>query len=433
MLKATITILILGILPFVFAPALSIKPAVSKKVEIKNIGGRFQLNYHGKPYFIKGAGGYTYFEQLKQYGGNSIRLWSTDNAREYLDKAQELGLTVTLGLYMELERHGFNYDDKIAVAKQLEKLKKEVLKFKDHPALLMWGVGNEVDQFAKNYNVWNAVNDLARFIHEVDPDHPTTTMLAGVPKKHVREIVKRCPDIDVLSINAFKDLPYIRHKIFDAGWDGPYLVGEWGASGYWETPKTPWGAFIEETSTEKAMVCEERYKTAIANNTDRCIGSYIFYWGYKQARTHTLLSLFLESGEETAIIDVLQKNWNSTNPSNKPSNKAPVILPIGIDDEKIHLGVFLKPGTLHMAYTDCTDPENDPLTYKWEIYHESTEKKEGGDTEDKPASINGLIIDGTGRALSFKAPEQKGPYRLFVSVFDGKNNVATANAPFYVK
>lgn len=429
MLRIIFTIAALGLLSVFFTLTVKAEVTDPSRVEIKNTGGKFQLFFNKEPYFIKGAGGYSYYEQLKDYGGNSVRLWSTDNAKEYMDKAQELGLTVTLGLYMELERHGFNYDDKAAVAKQLEKLKKEVLKFKDHPALLMWGVGNELDQFAKNYNVWNAVNDLAKFIHQADPNHPTTTMLAGVPKKHIREIIKRCSDIDVLSINAFKDLPFIREKLSNAGWTGPYLIGEWGATGYWESPGTPWGTFIEETSTEKAKVCEERYALAIANNTDRCIGSYIFYWGYKQARTHTLLSLFLESGEETGIIDVLQKNWNA----GAPSNQAPLILPIGIDDKKTHEGVYLKPGSFHMAYTDCKDLENDPITYKWEIYYESMEKKEGGDLEKKPAAINELIIDGSGRALSFKAPGQKGAYRLFVYVFDGKNNVATANAPFFVK
>jgi hypothetical protein len=428
-LKFILSIITLGILPLFFTSPVKTVPISQSAVVIEKLDEGFRLRLNGKPYFIKGAGGYTYYEQLKEYGGNSVRLWTTDNAKEYMDKAHQLGLTVTLGLYMELERHGFNYDNKEAVAKQLAELKKEVLKYKDHPALLMWGVGNEVDQFAKNYNVWNAVQDLAKFIHQVDPNHPTTTMLAGVPKKHIREIIKRCPDIDVLSINAFKDLPYIRDKISNAGWTGPYLIGEWGASGYWETPKTPWGAFIEETSTEKAEVCEQRYLEAIENNTDVCVGSYVFYWGYKQARTHTLLSLFLETGEKTGVIDVLRTCWSDET----EFNKAPLIKPIGIDNKKIHLGVYLEPGSSHMAYTDCTDPEMDPLTYKWEIYKESTEKKEGGDAEEKPGAIAGLIIDGTGRALSFKAPEKKGAYRLFVYVFDGNNNVATANAPFYVK
>lgn len=399
------------------------------KVEVKKSKNAFRLYRNGAPYFINGAGGYEHYEELKKHGGNSVRIWTTNGAKKFLDEAYKQGLTVTLGLDMDLERHAFNYSDKKAVKEQLEKLKKEVLAYKDHPALLIWGVGNELDQFAKNYEVWNAVNELAAYIHEVDPNHPTTTMLAGVPELHIKEILKRAPNIDILSINAFSDLPYIRHKIVKAGWKGPYLVGEWGASGYWESPKTPWGIFLEETSTQKADVCEERYKKGITSNTDLCIGSYAFYWGWKQARTHTLLSFYLESGEKTGVIDKLEKAWSGKD----PENKAPLIKPIGIDDKQVHKGIFLKPSTNHIAYTDASDPDNDQLHYKWEILYESSEIKEGGDTENKPMAVGGLVLDGKGKLLSFKSPEKEGAYRLFVYVFDGHNNVATANAPFYVK
>ena len=175
--------------------------------------------------------------------------------------------------------------------------------------------------------------------------------------------------------------------------------------------------------------CQERYQKSILANADRCLGSYVFYWGYKQARTHTLLSLFLESGEEIGVLDVLQKEWTGKT----PANSAPLIVPIGIDDKQTHLGVYLSPGSKHTAYTDAKDPDNDKLWYHWEIYHESQEKKEGGDKEQKPALVEGVILEGKNKQLSFKAPDKTGPYRLFVYVFDGNNNVATANAPFYVK
>ncbi|MGZ3901136.1 MAG: glycoside hydrolase family 2 TIM barrel-domain containing protein, partial [Bacteroidia bacterium] len=307
-------------------------------VKITNNNGAYQLTRNGEPYFIKGAGGYKYYERLKDLGGNSVRIWSTEGAKEYLDKAHELGLTVTLGLDMGHERKGFNYSDKKAVKEQFEKLKKDILAFKDHPALLIWGVGNEVDQFAKDFNVWNAVNDLAKFIHQVDPNHPTTTMLAGVPKHHIKEIIKRCPHIDILSFNAFKWIAPVKNDMTQAGWTGPYLIGEWGASGYWESDTVPWGTFIEETSTQKARACIERYKVGITDNQNRCLGSYVFYWGHKQARTHTLLSLFTEKGEETEILDALYTLWTG----NKPKNGAPKIVPVGIDDKQTHKGVYLQ-------------------------------------------------------------------------------------------
>jgi hypothetical protein len=397
-------------------------------VKVKSKDGKYSLTRNGEPYFIKGAGGYENFERVKQYGGNSVRLWSTNGVKKYLDWAHSLGLTVTLGLELASERHGFDYSNAAAVKKQFEELKTEILTYKDHPALLMWAVGNEVEYMGENFDLWDAVNDIVIYIHKVDPNHPTTTMLAGVPQHHIKEIIKRCPELDILSINAFKDVVNTKEKITNAGWKGPYLIGEWGASGYWERDTTQWGAFIEETSTEKTLVCEERYKKGILANTDRCLGSYIFYWGYKQARTHTLLSLFLESGEEIGVLDVLEREWTGKT----PVNTAPVIKPIGIDDMPVHKGVYLSPGTEHNAYTDVIDPDNDKLIYKWEIYYESQEKKEGGDTEEKPYVLSDFKLEGN-NVLHFTSPAKPGPYRLFVYVFDGNNHVATANAPFYVK
>ncbi|MDQ3047305.1 MAG: hypothetical protein M3R27_07130 [Bacteroidota bacterium] len=422
-------LLILSVFSCSFVPVRNFNRSESPTVTIKEENGKFKLYKNGEPYYIQGAGGYKHYEKIKEVGGNSVRLWSTDNAKEYMDKAHALGLTVTLGIDLGHERKGFNYSDKKAVKEQFDRVKKEVLEFKDHPALIMWGVGNEVDQFATNYNVWNAVNDIAKFIHETDPKHPTTTMLAGVPAKHVKEIKKRCPDLDILSINAFKWIEPVRKDITAAGWTGPYMIGEWGPSGYWESDKVPWGTFIEETSTQKAEVCAERYKKGISENSDRCIGSYIFYWGWKQARTHTLLSIFSEEGQESGILDVIYKEWNGK----ERANRAPVIVPVGIDNEATHKGVYLKPGSAHMAYTEAKDPDNDEIYYYWEIYHESREQKEGGDREEKPAPLPELILNGKGKALSFKAPDKEGPYRLFVTAYDGKNHMATANTPFYVK
>jgi hypothetical protein len=403
---------------------------VPAKVQVRNENGKYVLYRNDEPYFIKGAGGYKYYDRLKECGGNSVRLWSTEGAREYLDRAHELGLTVTLGLDLGHERRGFNYSDPKAVRAQFEKVKKEVLKYKDHPALLMWGVGNEVDQFAKNFKVWDALNDIMKFIHEVDPNHPTTTMMAGVPVNHIRQIVKRCPHLDILSINAFKWIEPVRKDITAAGWTGPYMIGEWGASGYWESPNVPWGTFLEETSTQKAEACAERYKIGILQNTDRCLGSYVFLWGWKQARTHTLLSLFNQEGQENGIVDVLHQCWKGT----ERPNKAPLIVPVGIDDLATHKGAFLKPSSEHFAYTDAKDPDGDEVYYYWEIYPESREKKEGGDLEATIQPLEGLVLDGLRtRALKFKAPAKEGPYRLFVTVYDGKNHIATANAPFYVK
>ena len=54
----------------------------------------------------------------------------------------------------------------------------QVREYKDHPALIIWVIGNELNM-EKNPKVWDAVNDLSKKIHQIDPNHPTTTPLAG--------------------------------------------------------------------------------------------------------------------------------------------------------------------------------------------------------------------------------------------------------------
>src|SRR4029078_2943967 len=169
------------------------------KVEVRKADSSSQLYRAGQPYFVKGAGGSGYPDRIAAYGGNSIRTWGTRGAQKVLDTAQKYGLTVLLGLEPGSERHGFNYDDTAAVRKQLDRLRVEVLKYKDHPALLAWGIGNELNLQYKNVKVWDAVNDISKMIHSIDPNHPTCTVLAGVNKGLVDNIKERTPDIDFLA------------------------------------------------------------------------------------------------------------------------------------------------------------------------------------------------------------------------------------------
>jgi hypothetical protein len=110
------------------------------KVEIIRSDSGYQLMRGGEPYVIKGAGmGVDDIRRFAAHGGNSIRNWTTSSEyqdpQSLLDSAHEHGVTVALGLPMRAERHGFDYDDSDAVAKQLEAFREDVIKYRDHPAL----------------------------------------------------------------------------------------------------------------------------------------------------------------------------------------------------------------------------------------------------------------------------------------------------------
>ncbi len=399
------------------------------KVEVKKTEKGFELLRGGKPYFVKGAGGTAYFHRVAANGGNSVRTWGTDGAKEILDSAQQNGLTVMMGLWVAPERHGFNYDDPAAVKKQFERAKAEVMKYKDHPALLTWGIGNELNLSYSNPNVWKAVNDIAKMIHEVDPNHPATTVLAGINKKEIDHILADAKDLDFLSINTYADLSVLPARVKSTGWTGPYMVTEWGPTGHWEGLQTKWNAPVEENSSEKAAVYRSRYIYSVERDMANCLGSYVFLWGQKQERTPTWYGLFTAKGEESEVIDVMQYLWTGA----YPKNRAPHIYGFTLDSKRANQSVYLKPGISYHAAVDAFDPNNDKLIYRWELLPEATKLGEGGDYEDKPEPVKMMHKEiGKGK-ISLTAPKATGAYRLFIYVADGKNKVATANIPFYVQ
>lgn len=403
------------------------------KVELKNNKGQFQLYVNNEPFYIKGAGlEFGNIASVAKHHGNSFRTWRTNNGqqsgKEVLDEAQKNGLLVTMGIEVARERHGFDYNDEVAVKEQKERIKQEVLALKDHPALLIWAIGNELNLRATNPKVWDAVNDISKMIHEIDSNHLTTTTLAGISQQDVNSIEERCTDIDVLSVQMYGQIEELPKMIKDFGFNGPYMVTEWGATGHWEVSKTSWGSPIEDNSTKKAADYLKRYKNVIASDTAKCIGSYVFLWGQKQERTPTWYGMFLEDGSETESVDVMHFLWSGT----WPENRTPQVQSFTINNKTAYENVMLKPNEESVAIFKGTDLENAILKFHWEILPESTDLQDGGDFENKPEADKISIISSNNGVLKFNAPQEKGNYRLFGYVSDEFNHTATANIPFKV-
>ncbi|GAB2591987.1 glycoside hydrolase family 2 TIM barrel-domain containing protein [Spirosoma areae] len=416
---------------------LGMAPTLAQKtqpihVQIDNRAGTFRLLVDNGPYFIKGAGGRDYLDRLRQYGGNSIR---TDSDRQGLDKAHALGLTALVGLPVRAERDGMNYDDAEAVRRQHEQVLAIVRQTKDHPAVLMWALGNELDFIQANvkdkYNlkVWDAVDALTKAIHQIDPNHPVMTVVGSINREKITDLQTKCPDLDLLGINEYGDLDKIPGWLRQYGWQKPYVVTEWGPTGFWQVPKTPWKAPIEETSSQKADKYRERYERAILTDKDRCLGSYVFLWRQHQERTHTWFGMFDREGRETEAVDVMHYEWTGT----WPPNRTPRLDSIRIGRQTAHDGVYLQPGRSYEAQAWVRDPDGEPVQYRWEVLREGTRFPYGGNGEPRPPTVPGIMTGAVTRQVSFQAPTEEGPYRLFVYAYDGAGNWATANVPFYVR
>ncbi|MEM8487382.1 MAG: glycoside hydrolase family 2 TIM barrel-domain containing protein [Bacteroidota bacterium] len=409
-------------------------------VEIQESDEGYQLYINKEPFYIKGAGlEFGSIEELAANGANSFRTWRTDNGRdsgqEVLDRAHENGLMVTMGLEIAREREGtgrgyfdFDYNDEVAVAEQLERVRAEVMQYKDHPALMIWSIGNELNHGATNPKVWDAVNEISEMIHEIDPHHLTTTTLAGINPNLAAEVKARAPDLDLVSIQMYADIINLPTYLAEMGWEGPYMVTEWGATGHWEVNKTPWDAPIETHSSTKADLYMERYNVAIESQKELCVGSYVFLWGQKQERTPTWYGMFLPTGEKTEAVDVMHYAWKGE----WPENRSPRLESATLDGKTAYDGVYLDAGEAYEAAVQSTDPDNDALTYVWEIRAESQAQSEGGDDEYVPELYNGLIDDPSAATVSVTAPTAPGAYRLFIYIYDGQGHAAHANIPFYV-
>jgi hypothetical protein len=390
----------------------------------------YQLMRNGKPYYIKGLGGQVNFDKMVSVGANSFRTWGIEDAQVLLDEAQKRGLTVMLGFWLQHERHGFDYDNTIKVKSQLEHFKKMVDKFKNHPALLLWGIGNELDLDYHNTNCWYAVQDIAKYVHEVDPNHPTSTVTAGLDSLEVQLIKARCPDIDIYGVNTYGDIVNLPKDIGRFGWTGPYMVTEWGPNGHWESPQTDWGVSLEQTSTEKYDSYLTRYQKYIDPNKSHCLGSYAFLWGAKQEYTETWYGLFSKENLPTEPIDALEQVFMDK----KIANPAPSIASITIENKIAKENIELKAEEKFKANVVLKnkDLNTKKIQYKWRIIAESSDKKSGGDVEKEADEIPGLITKGVNKPnMQFRAPQEPGMYRVFVSII-ANDKIAYANIPIKV-
>ena len=403
-------------------------------VEIKTVNGKYHFIVNDKQFDLKGVGGGGNMALLHQSGGNSIRTWSSNNGIQILDTARKYDLMVAMGLGMGQQLHGFDYNDTAAVAKQFSRIKKSVEELKNHPNLLCWVVGNELNLMSGkvplNPKVYDALKDIVDYIHKSDPNHPVTTTFAGVKKETVQMALEHCPNLDFLSLQVYADLGRMPEIVKAAGITKPFAITEFGPRGHWEGPSTAWGCEIEETSSVKAAEIMKRIQIGIVNDpSGLCLGGYAFVWGQKQERTPTWYGMFIKTGEATATVDELTKYWTGK----YPSNRAPEVDSLKLDKKNAVDNVYLKPGVACTAKVFASDPDNDPITYKWVTLREVKVKGAGGSFEAEPESIPIEVISDLNGELKFKTPVAEGEYRLFCYVFDGRKKVGTANFPFYVK
>lgn len=216
-LKSTLTIIILFATVFASCSGSPEKNNVS-------VAGR-QILVNENPFFIKGicyhpvakGSSNRSFDQLagdlalmKEAGINAIRVYSPVDDLAVLDQIHEAGLKLIVG---------FGYNQKGYYDILSGSLLEYVEKYKDHPAILFWELGNEYNYHPEWFegdmaNWYRAMNDAAIKIKAADPNHPVATAHGELPDSLAMAM---SPDIDIWGMNVYR-------------WDNPGTIfGQWSA------------------------------------------------------------------------------------------------------------------------------------------------------------------------------------------------------------
>lgn len=405
-----------------------------KKVIIKKENGVYRFYKNGKPMMVKGVVGHSNVQELVACGGNTISIWDTAQLGKLLDEAGQYNVSVIAGLDIPSGDISQFYADEKKVEELFKARQAIVRRYKDHPALLAWGLGNElVMPFSSNSGAfYKTYRRLLAMMHTEDPNHPVTTTLINLQKGSLLNIQWKLHDLDFISINTYNKLKSIHKDIKKLSflWDGPYLISEWSPNGGWESENTIWQAPIENTSTKKAEQYYQFYKEFMPKNDPRFLGSLAFYWGSRHEYTHTWYSIFNEDGAATEIKEALNDSWKDTL-THHQSVKVQYML---IDNHGARDNIILSPGSTHQAslLLDEQQPA-DSLHYSWELIKEDW--LYWGRTWNnfkKPIPLQGLIADSSLQKTNFVCPDKEGAYRIFITVYNSKGYCATANTPFYV-
>ena len=400
------------------------------KVEvIKTTDGGFQLLRGAEPYRIKGAGAprIETLESLAAAGANSVRIWGSDplTTRAYLDKAHELGLSVMVGIWIQKLKK-FDYSDEVAVKKQYDRAMAVIRAYKDHPAVLAWAIGNEMEGRGDNTLLFQHIGAIARDAARIDPNHPTTTVLIGVSADKLKWIQEHAPDLDIVGINRYGDAATRQASLYKNIQNkepfAPMFIAEFGPAGWWTVKKTSFGAPLEPLGAAKAEMYKATY-LALEEGSDVCLGSYAFIWDKKWEGTATWFGIHLPDGTRTRVVDVMQELWSGE----PPANLSPVVTSIETD------ALQVAPGATVEVRIAIEDPDDTKHRTKWVLYPEVKRYSIAGGTDElaRP-EIKNTVVESDANCATVKMPEKPGVYRLYAYVYDQHGGGATANIPLHV-
>ncbi|WP_327337290.1 MULTISPECIES: discoidin domain-containing protein [unclassified Streptomyces] len=412
--------------------------AAGSVVKVTGSQGAWQLTVDGSPYTVKGltwgpsvADAEKYMPDVASMGVNTIRTWGTDaTSKPLFDTAAANGVKVIAGFWLQPgggpgSGGCVNYlTDTQYKNDMLAEFPKWVDTYKDNPGVLMWNVGNEStlglqncysgDELEAQRNAYTTfVNDIAKKIHTVDPNHPVTSTDAWTGAWPYYK--KNAPDLDLYAVNAYNAVCNIKSDWEQGGYDKPYIVTETGPAGEWEVDDDANGVPTEPTDVAKA----EGYTKAwgcITGHTGVALGATMFHYGVEDDFGGVWFNL-LPGGEKRLSYYAVKKAYGA---DTSGDNTPPVITDMKVDNATAGVPTG---GDVKIS-AKVSDPDGDAVTSQVLFssnYIDQNKALVPAETKD-----NG---DGT---LTAKAPSKTGVYKVYVKSTDGKGNEGIETASLKV-
>jgi hypothetical protein len=387
---------------------------------------------------IKGVCGENDRKRLASLGVNTVRGYTfgePEVMREKLDDTHRLGMKMIISEWMP--HHGQNktkkggswdFDYNTQGEKMVENLIRKVEGVGDHPAILMWGLGNEVHLDEPYLRV---VNRMSREIHQRFPHHLTSLTMINAKPDAIAAVKKFAPDLDVLGIQSYSR-GAVRGAIkkTEQLWGKPFYMSEFNSNGPWNFQKTEWEVPLDEPAINKVRDLIDCY--AAIDASPLCMGSTVFVWGhYAVADRPTYFSMLLDPFPEgrkpmksfdhklmTPQADAMVEHFTG-----KPiqGNRAPVLSKLefvgAAKSKQVGPGEAM---TLSLAAEDSNGDKVDFVT--WILKSKVS----------KTTVVSGPVTHAAGENVVVSAPEDPGDYLVMVYAIDHKGGGSASVLPFKV-
>jgi len=150
---------------------------------------------------------------------------------------------------------------------------------KDHPALLMWAIGNEWNYNGLYVGLPQAealarLNEVAALIRAEDPLHPIATIYGELPDA---DTLQAMPNVDVWGINAYRGIGF--GDLFES-WralsGAPMFVSEYGADAY--NANLPGYDPESQARAVASLAGEIRSQSSAGTALGVALGGTVFEW-----------------------------------------------------------------------------------------------------------------------------------------------------------